>query len=150
MQRTIFAVLAAGALAAVAVPPAFAQGDGQITADVPFAFTVENRSFPAGEYVLANVNQSNPNTMELRSEDGRAHILFNTEGPSQSADPSKAEFVFDKVGDQYFLAAVDSMEGAEGGALAKSREEARLESSGVAVEHHRVPLVRALRKVVRP
>jgi hypothetical protein len=144
----MIATLVVGIAAAIGAP-AFAQVTGPITAQIPFGFTVRDKSFPAGTYVLSNANDQNPNTMELRSKDGRHHILFTTEAATPRREPAKPELVFDKAGNSYFLREVISTDDSEGGTIAKSHEEARLESAGKKVEQHRISLVRAIEKAVK-
>ncbi len=149
MKRTAIAVFVVG-IAALVGGPTFAQENGPIAANIPFGFTVMNKSFPAGSYVLSNANDANPSTVELRSQDGKRHVLFTTEEATPRTEPAKPELVFDKVGDTYFLREVVSVDDAEGGQLTKSHEESRMESKGMKAEQHRIPLVRALEKVVKP
>ncbi len=78
------AYIAAGlfiALTLVSVSTASAQSTGaqQFTAEIPFAFHVGNKSFPAGEYIVRCLNPSSDmKVLQLRSSEGNSTVLIQT------------------------------------------------------------------------
>lgn len=78
----------------------------QLRVDIPFAFSVGNKSLPAGEYRIQVVNPSSDHSvLQIASLDGRTTMMVRTidiEGSS----PSRAKLTFRHYGDQYFLAQV--------------------------------------------
>ena len=76
----------------------------QMSASIPFAFTVGNKTLPAGEYTVRVVNPSSDRrVLQIRSKDGRVSAVIQTIGAtSNSADDAK--LVFHRYGDTYFFA----------------------------------------------
>lgn len=76
----------------------------QMSASIPFAFTVGNKTLPAGEYTVRVVNPSSDRrVLQIRSKDGRVSAVIQTIGAtSTSADDAK--LVFHRYGDTYFFA----------------------------------------------
>lgn len=124
MRTVISAITLALILAAV---PCWAQFSRPVTATIPFEFTVNNLTLPAGEYVVWETTQG-------------AHAIGNTEGNRRAfsltyrvaANPERlAKLVFRKYGDKYFLAEVWSSVREPAMAFAKCRKEKELVTSRV-------------------
>jgi len=126
-----------------------AQIDSGVTiqANIPFAFVVGDTTLPAGKYDIKVLDGESANVLEIRSVSGHTHVVFDTENTETQADQfvSKGEFVFDKVGDTYFLSQIWMAGSSSGSQLAKSRMEKRLEGKGMKSERHSI--VAFLRKV---
>src|SRR4030095_4467936 len=56
-----------------------ALAEGSIKADVPFAFIVGKKMFPAGKYTLKLADDTNPGVLEIRNDNRRGKILFGAE-----------------------------------------------------------------------
>jgi hypothetical protein len=149
MRILFIGALAAGLVAATGAP-ARAQGDGPIEANVPFGFMVGRTAVPAGVYELSSLGVRSPQTMQLRGVGNKVSVLFTVASPSPRGTSPRAELVFDRLGDRYFLAEVDSIDGTEGGRLPVSREEVRLARSGVPSETQRIALARAPKTAATP
>lgn len=97
----------------------------RVQVDVPFAFTVADKVFPADAYVAVRVHPFSP-VLCLRTPDLAAQILFTTNSleaaPNQETKP---RFVFRRYGDQYFLAQV-WLGGAVGREISKSNQERQI------------------------
>jgi hypothetical protein len=105
MNQHIVRFLHAGCLClAVSLPSAFAQPSQMLTVDLPFAFQVNNKQFPAGKYqVNAEAGQS---VVLLRSVDCRQSIL-SLSAPIQRKKTSEApSLVFKRYDDRYFLSQI--------------------------------------------
>jgi hypothetical protein len=111
---------------------AYAQIESDVTvnADIPYAFTVMDRTLPAGKYTIKVLDSDEPNVLEISSADGRTSVLVNTEDTQSARTPDKTKLVFDKVGDQYFLSQVWIAGDESGSQLVKTKMEQRLENSG--------------------
>jgi hypothetical protein len=70
-----------------------------VKANIPFNFTVGNRSMPAGEYTISAPDQ---NIVKIQSAD-RQHMELVTAIHSSHEPAAGAQLVFDKCGDYYFL-----------------------------------------------
>jgi hypothetical protein len=50
---------------------------GKLVANIPFEFSAENQTFPAGEYIVKNVNPSSDKTiLQISSRDGRHSLML--------------------------------------------------------------------------
>ena len=123
--------------------------DNPIQANVPFAFAIGNTQLPAGKYQIKKLDDLAPNVLELSSENGHTKVVFETEDAETRADQpaSKTELVFDKVGDQYFLARIWVAGSLSGIEMPKSRMEKRLTDGGSRPEKHSI--VALLKRVKR-
>jgi hypothetical protein len=74
------------------------------TAKVPFAFTVQNTSLPAGTYVVSVLSPYN--MIKVQSSDGRNGAMVTAIAARQSQDSAQGKLVFHRLGDHYFLAQV--------------------------------------------
>jgi hypothetical protein len=86
----------------LAATSALAQGRTRVTADIPFDFTVGEKSMPAGKYIV----QKHPTTNNLllvtsREANKSAYAMFNDRIKSRGAD--KTVLVFHRYGNDYFL-----------------------------------------------
>jgi hypothetical protein len=96
---TICLLLTAAALFAQTTP-----SQRLMTVNIPFSFAVEDRSLPAGEYLVLTVTPER--SIRIASIDGKYSAIVNTL-PNYSKEPSSASrLVFHKYGDEYFLTQV--------------------------------------------
>lgn len=121
-----------------------AQVDSGVTieANVPFAFTVNDTTLPAGKYSVKVVDGDTLNVMEIRSAAGRTAVLFDTETAQADGAPRKSELVFNKIGDNYFLSQVFLGGDDTGNQLLKSRMEKRLEAGVIKSEKHSIAAIK--------
>ncbi len=114
--------LATLGLVALAAGPAFAMAPETLVVHVPFAFIVENRTLPAGDYQVKPLSDIDRNVLEIRSTDGRYGVVvltWDTAGEARGAQP---KLVFDRYGNKAFLRGVEVPEEA-GAALPASPSE---------------------------
>jgi hypothetical protein len=115
-----------------------ALSEGYIEADVPHAFIVKDTTLPAGKYTVKRLDDTQPNVLEIRSANGRRAISFEAENAQAKRIPRNAELVFNKIGDQYFLSQIWADDSDIGYQVPKTKEEERLEGSGMQSEHHSI------------
>jgi len=78
-----------------------------LTANIPFAFTMANKTLPAGEYLIRN--GSDPSVLIFQGEDTHAAglTLVNHEAMLRTDHPAAdTKLVFNRYGNQYFLSEV--------------------------------------------
>jgi hypothetical protein len=105
MKRYLTLTIAILMFMAVATITADAQVSGsKMSASIPFAFNVGNKTLPAGEYTVRVVNpSSDQRVLQIRSKDGRVSAVIQTIGAtSNNADDAK--LVFHRYGETYFFA----------------------------------------------
>lgn len=79
-------------------------GSTQLRANIPFEFSVGNKTLPAGEYAVRCTNPaSDMKVMQLRSSDGRASVMVRTNSVIGKTQED-AKLVFNRYGDHYFFA----------------------------------------------
>lgn len=106
MKRKMFWGLTALVLALV-VNVAFAQSKSK--ANVPFAFTAEDKTMKAGEYTITITDH----LMQLRNESTNQTVAILAER-EESAKPQNTRLVFHKYADHYYLAEVWNSTGQAG------------------------------------
>jgi hypothetical protein len=72
--------------------------------DVPFAFVAGGVHLPAGHYRI--YHPGDPYLIVIEKDDGRARAMAYVHPSANTADESSTKLVFNKYGDQYFLAQV--------------------------------------------
>lgn len=87
------------ALATVAI---HARVAGTILVNLPFAFTVSNKNFPAGNYKFEQ--PTGERRMSVRSVDGKVGDIFDTSPMQVKSPDTKASYLtFHRYGEKYFL-----------------------------------------------
>jgi hypothetical protein len=84
----------------------FAQTENRplMKVNVPFAFTVDNQTLPAGQYYVVSVTPER--AIRLSSADGKHSATVN-DLPNYASMPSaNSRLVFHRYGNEYFLAQV--------------------------------------------
>jgi hypothetical protein len=102
-----------------------AQIVGNVAAEIPFQFHVGNKTFPAGNYVIHQLDNSDLTIMQIRSADGKLSALFNVESAQAKATPEITELIFNKYGDQYFLSEMFDEGEPDGSKVVPSKDEKR-------------------------
>ena len=120
-------ILSVGAVARWELSGLYAQT--KATADIPFEFTVQNTTLPAGSYTVSAASASH-DLMSIRNNETKRTILVSA--PSAESGYRRAQeknvVVFHKSGDHYFLAEVKT--DAVCGSLAPSKLERELAADG--------------------
>jgi len=120
MKRNMFGALMTLIVAfTVSVPVVQAQSNKMLSANVPFAFSIDGKPMPAGQY---DVREAGARATIIESKDGSAHVLgiYNYAGDNTS---QATKLVFDKVGDHYFLREVWTSASGQGLSIPRSKLE---------------------------
>jgi hypothetical protein len=117
-------ILSVGAVALLGASGLSAQT--KATADIPFEFTVQNTTLPAGQYTMSAASPTR-NLMSIRNDKTHQSILVLAPGGESGYRRTGAKnvVVFHKAGDRYFLSEV-----AVCGSVAPSKLESELASAG--------------------
>jgi hypothetical protein len=117
---------------------AYAQGGTTIKAEVPFNFTVGDKTIPAGT-CLVRVEGMTGGALSIRNPDAKA-ATYAIPLPTQSANPSeRTVLVFHRYGDRYFLASIQRSGSSSGYKLQETRVEKELRAQN-RVEHEEIRL----------
>jgi len=132
-------ILAAASSFVVMQVAAYAQITGPIDADIPFAFTAGNTTFPSGRYVIKPLDDAGQALVQITSNDGR-HSAWLPVLPSVDAtEPARTELVFNKYGDSEFLSQIFEGGNKNGLEVRNSIPEQRLQKKGQHPVKHRHP-----------
>ena len=110
--------------------------DVGVKVDIPFRFTVENTTLPAGHYTIARTFDEEP-TLDMRNPVKDVNILLVAESVGDNASSEKPELVFDKIAGQDFLREVKTDD--QTFVLNKYPQETRLEKKGEKAQSHNIP-----------
>lgn len=131
MKRHVCTAIAIIFVYGVLVVGVSAQTGGSPTmrADIPFAFTVGEKSLPAGVYVVSILNPASDRpALRVRSVDGRSSAIVQTVGVGGNrAENSK--LVFRRYGDRHFFAQAQMGGNGTSLATAKTRAERAVQRS---------------------
>ncbi len=107
-SKLLGTVLVLGAFVAVGSSmSAFGMVEGEITANVPFAFRVGKAILPAGKYLIISADDNNPNMLEIRNENGSPSVLVMTDPLSPPRmTPRKTKLLFAQVGKLEYLSQI--------------------------------------------
>ena len=76
----------------------------RVIANIPFAFTVGNKTLPAGKYTITVVNPSSDRrALQIRSVNGHSSAIVLTNAISGHVSES-SKLVFERYDDRYFFA----------------------------------------------
>jgi len=117
-------ILTAGAVALLGASGLSAQTTA--TATIPFEFTAQNTTLPAGDYTISAASASH-DLMSIRNVETRKAVFVLAPKAYKSAQ-DKNVVVFHRIGDRYFLAEVKT--DAVCGHIAPSKLERELASEG--------------------
>lgn len=106
MKHIRRAIALSGLLVLLTFTSALAQSDRQTIIHIPFNFTVGEKVFSAGEYVIAPNRKDSSTVWVIRHKDGSGATFVLTR-PVYSVDPQeKTKLVFHRYEDLYFLTEV--------------------------------------------
>lgn len=106
MKRHLQLTIAVMIVCAVSAISGNAQSQGSQTmrANVPFTFTVGDKTLPAGVYTVRIVNpNSDRKALQIRSENGRTSAIIQTVSVNVTL-AGNAKLVFRRYGDRFFFA----------------------------------------------
>ncbi|MBC8032032.1 MAG: hypothetical protein H7Z16_18255 [Pyrinomonadaceae bacterium] len=98
----------------------------QLVADIPFEFSIDYKTMPAGEYVVQTVATAGDGLL-IQSADGKNSALRPSEATERLQKNVAARLVFHRYGQRYFLAEVWNGADKAGRQLMKSRDELAIE-----------------------
>jgi hypothetical protein len=107
----------------LAAVSAHAQSNMRLNVNIPFDFSVGNKVLPSGEYTVRYVTQE---ILVIRSADCSATQVFLTYFTQASKTRNESSLVFNRYGDQYFLATIWTAGNDSGHEISESRSEREL------------------------
>ncbi len=102
MKRQFLILIAIAAFATALTTNAFGQTGNTVRANVKFDFQIDDRIYPAGEYWVESISQSN-NLLRIRSVSDVNKQQFIVANHSKVGKRQTPKLVFQKSGENYFL-----------------------------------------------
>jgi hypothetical protein len=129
-MKKLLGVMAAGCLLTLlVVVGAHAQDPGTaIRVSIPFDFTVEKKTLPAGEYEVRRISDEPTGLLIQNVNHRRNEAMFQTEALDVRRIPSRSLLIFHRYGDSYFLSEVVTAGQETGEELRPTRTERTLRS----------------------
>jgi hypothetical protein len=126
MKNNVYGALMILALAMIVSVAPLAQAQARTRASVPFEFSLDQKSMPAGIYEISALNNRVLLVRNLETKDARLVIESMNVEASTAAGIPHAKMVFHKYGDQYFLAELWNGQSSIGIAFPESKQEKEL------------------------
>jgi|SRR5215469_5588678 len=117
-----------------------------VRSNIPFDFTVEGKTVPAGTYTIGHVGRG-PELLLLESQDGKMHMIVGSNGAENLAGADKTKLVFNRYKDQYFLSEIWVQGAYSGRHIPQTKREKELakELASANLNRERVEIVASLR-----
>ena len=105
MKHIQRAIALSGLLVLLTVSSALGQSDRQTIIHIPFNFSVGEKSFSAGEYVIARNKRESDTVWVIRHKDNNGKVMLLTRPVRAYDTPENTKLVFSRYEDVYFLTA---------------------------------------------
>jgi len=113
----------------VGAATAYAQLPGTaVRATIPFDFRVRGKVLPAGDYEIRRITDQPDGLIISNVNDRHEHAMFETEAIQAPRIARRAEIIFQRYGDSYFLSEVYPGGAQNGREAIPSRQERMLRS----------------------
>ncbi len=127
MKKQALTVLSMASLfVLLAVGSAYADPGSEVRADVPFDFIVGNKTHPAGSYAVEYTQPQGVFLIHIGEDETRRTLLWSNTVPAKSIEENSPKLLFNRYGDQYFLAQVWTGRDIDGRELRKFHREREL------------------------
>jgi len=115
-----------------------------VRGDIPFNFVVGSKTYPAGTYEIGSIDSTNSKTLLLKTRDGSASAMINSNAAESLTPANKTKLVFNRYGNQYFLSQIWVNGETRGHQLPKSNREKEVakdmaRNSMTITSCHRIP-----------
>lgn len=128
MKRRIISMAAVAMfVTTLAVASVRAQNAGDLAVSIPFEFVAGGRTLPAGEYYVRRSFDGAQAVLRLTDKNNSVSVYLTTHSAQTSNIQSESKLVFNKYGQQRFLAQVWSAGRSTGHELNKSKRERGLQ-----------------------
>ena len=121
---------------AIHATKAEAQIDREIEANIPFEFHAGSAKLPPGKYSIQWLEDTDLQMMQIRSADSSVSALFEVRTTEEKSAPTQGELIFNKYGNDYFLAKLFDDYNRTGSEVVESRYEKRVSKAALATQEH--------------
>jgi hypothetical protein len=111
IKSALFLIATATAVGLGRPTIARAEGEGLVSAKIPFDFIVGDTRLPAGDYMISETS-SGPTVLMVESTDGtRVSLVSTISSISTGGSTARPDVQFETVGKEHFLSRVDLHDG---------------------------------------
>jgi len=103
MKHIHKAIVMSGLLVLLTFASALGQSDRQTIIYIPFNFTVGEKAFPSGKYVIERNKRDSDTVWVIRRKDNVGKAMFLTRPVRANETQQETRLVFHQYGDLYFL-----------------------------------------------
>jgi hypothetical protein len=129
MKKQVIKIFSMLSLAVtLTVAAVYANPTDTLKANIPFDFSVGNKTLPGGVYTVRPITSTG--MLRIRREDGREAVMIQTNGVIARQAQDQTKLVFRRYGNKYFLVQIWTAGDSNGRELWKSRTERELIKKG--------------------
>ena len=125
-KQTFKTLLVLNLLLILTAVSVLAQSSRSKVTNIPFSFTVGDKTLPAGQYTFERYRACGDNIWLVQSRDGRSSALVTTQSVRSAEPQEKSKLVFRRYGGQYFLSQIWTVGDNSGRQLRVSRPKSDL------------------------
>ena len=129
MKHVKKALALSGLLVLLTFSSALAQSDRQTIIHIPFNFSVGEKTFPAGKYVIERTWKTSDSVWVIKRKDNVGKAMLLTRPVRANETQQETRLVFHQYGDLYFLTAFWTAGDATGRELQMSDREKSLDKT---------------------
>ena len=129
MKHVKKALALSGLLVLLTFSSALGQSDRQTIIHIPFNFSVGEKTFPAGKYVIARTWKTSDSVWVIKRKDNVGKAMLLTRPVRANETQQETRLVFHQYGDLYFLTAFWTAGDATGRELQMSDREKSLDKT---------------------
>ena len=123
------AIAFSGLLVLLTFSSAFGQSDRQTIIHIPFNFSVGEKSFPSGKYVIERNRNNSDTVWVIRNKDNDRSAIVVTRSARANDVVEETRLVFNRYDDSYFLSEFWIVGGQNGHEIPTSSREKALEKA---------------------
>ena len=123
------AIALSGLLVLLSFSSAFGQSDRQTIIHIPFNFSVGEKAFPGGDYVIERNRNNSDTVWVIRHKDNIGSAILLTRPVRANDVVEKTRLVFNRYDDSYFLAEFWTVGSQTGHQIPTSKQERALEKA---------------------
>jgi hypothetical protein len=131
MKKQAFGIFAMLSLLLVLTAASVNAQSTRRSINIPFSFTVGQKTLPAGEYTVEPIRRESHSVWLVQTKSGHSSVLFTTIPVWASEPQEKTKLVFNKYDGQYFLSQIWTSGDNSGRELRMSRLEGELAKNGI-------------------
>jgi len=142
MKHVKKALALSGLLVLLTFSSALGQSDRQTIIHIPFNFSVGEKTFPAGKYVIERTWKTSDSVWVIKRKDNVGKAMLLTRPVRANETQQDTRLVFHQYGDLYFLSEIWTAGDATGREIQTSDRERAVDKGVAETRHDRILIAR--------